>query len=57
MTPTLFTSCNTLPPEGVELAWGGPALRSLTHTLFTSCNTLPPEGAKALLGAALRSPV
>lgn len=24
--PTLFTSCNALPPEGVGLAWGGPAL-------------------------------
>jgi hypothetical protein len=30
MAPTLFTSCNALPPEGAELAWGGPALRSLT---------------------------
>ena len=57
MTPTLFTSCNTLPPKGVELAWGGPALRSLTPTLSTACNTLPPEGAEALLRAALRSPV
>ena len=27
MTPTLFTSCNSLPPEGASLAWGGPALR------------------------------
>ena len=25
--PTLFTSCNTLPPEGAGLAWGGPSLR------------------------------
>jgi 3-deoxy-D-manno-octulosonate 8-phosphate phosphatase (KDO 8-P phosphatase) len=28
MTPTLSTSCNTLPPEGAELARGGPSLRS-----------------------------
>jgi hypothetical protein len=26
MAPTLFTSCNALPPEGAGLAWGGPAL-------------------------------
>ena len=26
--PTLATSCAALPPEGAELAWGGPALRS-----------------------------
>lgn len=28
MTPTLFTSCTTLSPEGALLAWGGPALRT-----------------------------
>jgi hypothetical protein len=27
MTPTLVTACTSLPPEGVNLAWGGPALR------------------------------
>ncbi|SFU50064.1 glutamate-ammonia-ligase adenylyltransferase/molybdopterin synthase catalytic subunit [Polaromonas sp. YR568] len=27
--PTLFTSCNALPPEGAVLAWGGPALRTV----------------------------
>ena len=43
-TPTLFTACNTLPlapGDGAELAWGGPALRSVAPTLFTACNTLP----------------
>jgi hypothetical protein len=56
MAPTLFTSCNALPPEGAELAWGGPALRSGAPTLFTSCNTLPPKGAElAWGGPALRS--
>ena len=29
MTPTLFASRNTLPPEGAVLAWGGPARRTL----------------------------
>ena len=28
MTPTLFTTCNSLPSEGAVLAWGGPALRT-----------------------------
>jgi hypothetical protein len=35
MAPTLFTWCNTLPPEGAELAWGGPARRAMALTLFT----------------------
>ncbi len=30
MAPTLFTSCNTLPPEGAVPAWGGPAPEPLT---------------------------
>jgi molybdopterin molybdotransferase len=29
LAPTLVASRTTLPPEGAELAWGGPALRSL----------------------------
>ncbi len=29
LAPTLPTSCGSLPPEGAELAWGGPARRSL----------------------------
>ena len=41
MAPTLFTSCNALPPEGAGLAWGGPALAAMAPTLFTSCNALP----------------
>ena len=32
LTPTLVTSCTALPPEGVGLAWGGPALRPLAST-------------------------
>ena len=42
--PTLFTSCNALPPEGAGLAWGGPARRPMAPTL-SPCQTLPPEGA------------
>ena len=42
--PTLFTSCNALPPEGAGLAWGGPARRPMAPTLST-CQTLPPEAA------------
>ena len=33
--PTLFTSCNALPPEGAGLAWGGPARRPPASTLNT----------------------
>ena len=44
MTPTLFASRNTLPPEGADFPWGGPA-ENMTPTLFASRNTLPPEGA------------
>ena len=29
MTPTLFTSCNALPPEGALTPWGGPAAFNL----------------------------
>ncbi len=35
-TPTLFTSCNALPPGGAGLAWGGPALRPLAPALVVS---------------------
>ena len=55
MTPTLFTLCNALPPEGAGLAWGGPARRPMTTTLFTSFPTLSPGGAGlAWGGPALR---
>ena len=27
VAPTLFTSCNTLPPEGALSPWGGPAVK------------------------------
>ena len=37
LAPTLFTSCNALPPEGAGLAWGGPARQPSASPL----NTLP----------------
>ena len=50
MTPTLFTACNSLPPEGVFFSLGRPGGKSMTPTLFTACNSLPPEGAVFSLG-------
>ena len=49
MAPTLFTSCNSLPPEGALFSLGRPGGKS-APTLFTSCNSLPPEGALFSLG-------
>ena len=49
MAPTLFTSCNALPPEGAVSSLGRPGGK-MTPTLFTSCNVLPPEGANLSLG-------
>ncbi len=50
MAPTLVASRTTLPPEGAELAWGGPARRSMAPTLVTSCTALPPEGVELAWG-------
>jgi len=43
MAPTLVAARTTLPPEGAELAWGGPALRSCAPTLVAAHTALPPE--------------
>ena len=48
--PTLGTGVSSLPPEGAELARGGPSLRSVAPTLGTGVSSLPPEGASASLG-------
>ena len=32
MAPTLPTACDSLPPEGAGLAWGGPALAAVAPT-------------------------
>ena len=63
MAPTLFTSCNTLPPEGAlrlrpgkagsaapACECGSGTARGRTPMLFTSCNTVPSEGAELRLG-------
>ena len=54
MAPTLVASRTALPPEGTELARGGPSLRSSAPTLSTSSDALPPEGGRVSLGAARR---
>jgi uncharacterized protein len=46
--PTLPASRGSLPPEGAELARGGPSLRSIAPTLPASRSALPPEGALRL---------
>ena len=50
MAPTLFTSCNALPPEEAELRLGRPGASFMAPTLFTSRTALPPEGAVPLKG-------
>ena len=39
-TPTRFTPCNSLPPEGAELARGGPSLRSAASPVITADKSL-----------------
>ncbi len=56
-TPTFGTDVSSLPPEGAELARGGPSLRSNAPTFGTDVSSLPPEGAElARGGPSLRSP-
>ena len=50
LAPTLSASRDALPPEGAELARGGPSLRSLPPTLSASRDALPPEGAHPAWG-------
>jgi len=45
MAPTLGTDVSSLPPEGAELARGGPSPRSMAPTLGTDVSSLPPGGA------------
>ena len=47
MTPMLVASRTALPPEGAVLAWGGPALRTLTPTPVALRTALPHGGLKA----------
>ena len=47
LAPTFVASRTALPPEGAELARGGPSLRS-APTLVASRTALPPEGTLRL---------
>jgi glutamate-ammonia-ligase adenylyltransferase len=48
MAPTLVAARTALPPEGAELARGGPSLHSSAPTLVAARTALPPEGALRL---------
>jgi hypothetical protein len=51
MTPTLVTSCTTLPPKEAGPAWGGPGLGlSLTHLALVIRRTAPKD--RPLLGTS-----
>ena len=41
MAPTLFTSCNALPPEGAELRLGRPGAAFVAPTLLALRSSLP----------------
>jgi len=47
MAPTLVASRTALPPEGAELARGGPLLHSIAPTLVTARTARTPEVAVA----------
>lgn len=51
MTPTLPTSCGSLPPEGANFSWGGPAKNSglLVWGMSATLGNLP-EAMRTLLG-------
>jgi hypothetical protein len=49
VAPTLLTSRGSLPPEGADSPWGGPAAGS-APTLPASRGSLPPEGADSPWG-------
>ena len=49
ITPTLPASHGSLPPEGADSPWGGPAA-NLAPTLPASHGSLPPEGADSPWG-------
>lgn len=41
VAPTLPTACGSLPPEGVGLAWGGPALAAEAFPLTVDASSIP----------------
>ena len=54
IAPTLSTGVSSLPPEGADLAWGGPARADMAPTLAASRAALPPEGADLAWGGPAR---
>ena len=48
--PTLFTSCNALPPEGAALAWGGPARRAGREKSAALVQVLPEWQVQGFFG-------
>ena len=55
--PTFVASRTALPPEGVGLAGGGPALRPMAPTFVASRTALPPEGASLAGGGPTLRPM
>ena len=53
MTPTLVTSCTSLPPGGAGLAWGGPARRPIARNLAVNASLVHPRTAVPALSAPL----
>ena len=56
IAPTLPTSCGSLPPEGANFPWGGPA-EMLPPRSCASRNALPPEGAGLAWGGPAPRPM
>jgi predicted N-acyltransferase len=57
MAPTLVAARTALPPEGADLARGGPSLRPVAPTLVAARTALPPEGADLARGGPSLRPV
>ena len=57
MAPTLVAARTALPPEGADLARGGPSLRPVAPTLVAARTALPPEGADLARGGPSLQPV
>ncbi|HEX5285610.1 MAG TPA: PhzF family phenazine biosynthesis protein, partial [Polaromonas sp.] len=51
IAPTLATACAALPPEGAELARGGPSLRSMASTLAMATTDAPDLEVRAFAAA------
>ncbi len=57
MAPTLVAARTALPPEGADLARGGPSLQPVASTLVAARTALPPEGADLARGGPSLRPV